>query len=183
MNRKYAGFAAFGLFTLLAGCASQELVVKIDTAPLATRDIQNGPAVTVEVTDIRKATNQERTTIGGMSMGRVILKPPEQELIRQIVQAKAEDAFARHDTAAPRVVLCGIRAFQITTPATMLYWDVTARIELVLRVHDHDRVVSGSATERTYVWPSEEMIQRVTKSALDQVGQETGRALDALVAE
>lgn len=184
MNRKYAGYAAFWLFALLAGCASEELVVNIDTAPLATSNTQNSRAVTVEVTDIRKATHQERTTLGGMPLGRVALKPPEQELIRRIVQARAEEAFARHGTAAPRVVLCGIREFRITTPATLLYWDVAVRIELVLRVRGHDRVVSGTATERTHVWwPTEEMIQRVTQSALAQVSQETGRALDELVAE
>lgn len=183
MKRRQVGFAALGLFALLAGCASPEIVVNIDAIPAATQHASNEQAVKVEITDIRKASNQERTTIGGVSMGKVILKPPEDELIRLLVQAKADEAFARHPAAAPRLVLCGIREFQVSTPATLLYWDVNTKIELVLRVHDRDRVVSGSATERTYVWPSQEIIQRVTQAALNQVSQETGQALAELLAE
>ncbi len=183
MERRQVGFAALGLFAFLAGCASPEVVVNVDAVPAASQHEPNGQAVKVEITDIRKATNQERTTIGGVSMGKVILKPPEEELVRQLVQAKADEAFARHPKAAPRIVLCGIREFQVSTPATLLYWDVNAKIELVLRVHDRDRIVSGSATERTYVWPSQEIIRRVTQAALNRVSQETGQALAGLLAE
>jgi hypothetical protein len=52
----------------------------------------------------------------------------------------------------------------------------------VLRVHGQDRIVSGKAAERTFVWPSQAMIARVTDEALRQVGDDAERALAELLA-
>ena len=77
---------------------------------------------------------------------------------------------------------CSIRIFDIKTPATLLYWDVNTTIELVLRVGNQDRIVTGTATERTYIWPSQEIIERVTTEALKQVSAKAERALIDLFA-
>lgn len=170
------------LAALLGGCATSNVVVPIDAAQIVPQAAAPARRAAVEVSDIRKEARLERTTIGGISMGRITLEPPAGELVRTIIQAKAEQVLASRGTAELQTVLCGIRTFEIATPATPLYWDVKANVELVLRVHGQDRTVSGTATERTFVWPSEALIQRVTTEALRKVGDEAERALAELFA-
>jgi hypothetical protein len=102
--------------------------------------------------------------------------------VRAVVESAADEALARQGATEAQTVLCGIRVFEVTTPATALYWDVQATIELVLRVRGQDRPVSGAATERTFTWPSTEIIGRVTAAALRQVGAESERVLAELFA-
>lgn len=103
-------------------------------------------------------------------------------MIGAVVEAKADQVLASRGVTEAQTVQCGIRTFEIATSATPLYWDVNAKIELVLRVHGQDRTVSGMATERTYVWPSEALIQRVTTEALRKLGAESENALAELFA-
>ncbi|HSO09053.1 MAG TPA: hypothetical protein VLR45_03635 [Desulfoprunum sp.] len=63
------------------------------------------------------------------------------------------------------------------THYSKLHFDFELAIELVLRVGDQERVITGAATERTYIWASQEMIERVTTKALQQVSAEAERAL------
>lgn len=165
------------------GRAMSDVDITVDLAKLAPERPAAPKLAKVEVSDIRKAVNQERTTIGGISMGRITLQPPEADLVRALVEAEADTALAKlGKDAPPETIYCGIREFQVETPATMLYWDVTARIELVLRVGAQDRPVSAKATERTFVWPSQEMIQRVTEKALIEAAAQAGKALAELLA-
>lgn len=156
------------------------VIVPIDSTPALSKG-EAGQRVNVSVYDIRKDVRMERTGLGGVSMGMITLQPPITELVRIVIEDKAKGTLAYRDGVAPPAVLCGIRIFDVTTPATLLYWNVTARIELVLRVGEQDRTISGTATERTFVWPSEDIIKRTTKNALDQVGNEAERALVELM--
>jgi hypothetical protein len=174
--------ALAALVALLGGCAASTVVVPIDTAQIAPHGEGASGRVRVQVTDIRKEANLERTTVGGISMGRITLQPSAEALVQAVVEAKADQVLAGLGVTEPQTVQCGIRAFEVATPATPLYWDVNVRIELVLRVHGQDRIVSGMATERTYVWPSEALIQRVTTEALRKLGAESENALAELFA-
>jgi hypothetical protein len=169
---------------LLVGCATSTSNVEVSINVLQA--VPHGKAAPrgaqVQVTDIRKDAHLERTTIGGVSMGRINLKPPEIELVQKLVEMKADEVLLRRGETEPQTVFCGIRVFMIATPATVVYWDINTTIELVMRVRGQDRTISGTATERTFVWPSDEMIQRVTTEALRQSGEETGRALTELFA-
>jgi hypothetical protein len=172
------------VIVLLAGCATappEGVPVKIDTVAIVGRTSEAPPRSKVEVTDIRREAAMERTALG-VSLGKIDLQPPAQELVRAVVQAKADEVIARQGTADPQTVLAGIRAFDVTTPSTPLYWDIEAKIELVLRVRGRDRVVVASATDRTFVWPSQELIAGVTTEALKRLAAETERALGELVA-
>jgi len=156
--------AVLCLVVLLAGCASEALV-SIDAAKLVPRADQTPQRAKVRVTDIRREVTLERTAYGGGSLGRIALQPPTQELVTLLVKATADEVLAQRGITEPQTVLCGIRTFDIATPATPFYCDVNVKIVLVLRVRGQDRTVSGWATERTFVWPSEEMITRVTTAA------------------
>ncbi len=191
MRAWHLAVMACSLFVLaLGGCAGENgdmarsFIVPVDLAALAPRDVAQAQRAEVKVTDIRHEGSFERTSLGGLSMGGFTLDPPEAEIIRAMVAQRADLLLSKHAVpgSGPAVVLCGIRVFKISTPATLLYWDVTARIELVLRVGGRDRVVSGAATERTYVWPRQDMIRSVTQAALHSVGVEIDAALADLLA-
>ncbi len=171
---------------LLAGCATdddlQHVTVEIREAELGWSEAVDPSRVRVDVVDIRERPTQERTTIGDVSLGSIVFRPREAELVRRMVQAKAELVLAQHPVRdAPVQIWVGMREFQVVTPATMLYWDVTARVALVLRVQHQDRSAGGVATERTFVWPGRAMIERVTAKALQQTAKETETALRELL--
>ncbi|MBS1147922.1 MAG: hypothetical protein H6R08_2098 [Proteobacteria bacterium] len=182
LNHLFDRVTLVALATLLGACSTADVVVPIDTAQIVSSKQDAYRSVQVQVTDIRREANLERTTIGGVSMGRITLKPPAPELVQAVVEASAYKALASRSVAEPQTVLCGIRVFEIATPATPLYWDINAKIELVLRVRGQDRTVSGTATERTFVWPTEALIERVTTEALRQVSAESEQALETLFA-
>lgn len=167
----------------LSACGGvSDIRVPLDAERISARAPDLPQYARVEVTDIRKHARLERTTIGDVSMGRVTLDPPETELVRTIVAAKADALLtAKPAGQPPQLIRCGIRVFDIVTPATALYWDVTARIEIVLRVAGRDRTISGLAVERTYVWPSEEIIDRVTRDALRKVAAAVENVLPELL--
>lgn len=188
MNRLVVIAASVGL---LAGCASpgekvavsnEKIAVSIDTAQVVNRAAEAPRRAKVELIDIRREATMERTTIGGVSMGRIDLKPPVLDLVRAVVQSKADEVIAREGIAEPPTVLCGIRVFDITTPATLVFWDINTKIEIILRLRGQDGAATGSATDRTFVWPTEALISRVTTEALKRLATDTDRALTALFA-
>ncbi len=167
---------------LLAACVTpgEKVAVSIDTKEIVGRAAESPRRARVEVTDIRESAEMERTALG-VSLGQIDLRPPAPELVRAIVQAKADEVVAREGIADPPIVLVGIRVFDIATPSTPIYWDINTRIEIVLRVRGQDRVVTAAATDRTFVWPSEELISRVTTEALKSLAADTERVLTALM--
>jgi hypothetical protein len=170
------------LVFIVAGCASQskEIAVSINTAQIVGRAAEAPRRVKVEVTDIRKKVTLE-LTFGSYSMGWIELRPSALELVRAVVQAKADEVVARQGITDPQTVLCGIRVFDIATPANPFYLDIIAKIEIVLRVRRQERTATASATDRA-LYPSEELISSVTTEALESLAAETDRALTALFA-
>ena len=159
-----------------------DLVVTIDGGQAGLSKIEATRHAKLLVNDLRKGVKLERTSLGGMSMGKITLQPPVPELIQLALEAKLDAVLERAGITDPQIVHCSIRIFDIKTPMTLLYWDVNTTIELVLRVGNQDRIVTGTATERTYIWPSQEMIERVTIEALQQVSAKAERALIDLFA-
>jgi hypothetical protein len=133
LTRTHDRVALAALVTLFGGCAAPNVVVPIDTAQIAPHVKDTSSRVQVQVIDIRREANLERTTIGGISMGRITLQPPAEELVQAVVEAKADQVLASRGVTEPQTVQCGIRTFEVATPAAPLYWDVNAKIELVLR--------------------------------------------------
>ena len=53
---------------------------------------------------------------------------------------------------------------------------------MILRARGQARTVSASTTERTWLWPSEDIIGRVVREALRQAGEGIDRTLRELLA-
>lgn len=78
------------------------------------------------------------------------------------------------DSGAQLGVEAQLRRFQVTTSATAPYWDIDGTIELDLTVtaqttrYDVHYVVT--CTDRTYLWPSEEIIGKVVSACIGSMG-------------
>jgi len=153
--------------------------VHIVLAP-AVRDSSPGGHTRVVVTDSRSETVFRRTTLFDIHMSHIELYPPVPELVRRMVEVQADRLLASRSGDSPETVECNITAFDIRTPASLLYWDVETRIELILRVRGGTRSVSAAASERTFIWPSQEIIARTVREALHQAEERTGQALRGL---
>ena len=136
----------------------------------------------VLVTDSRNETEFRRTTIRDTRMSRIDLYPTVPEVVRRMVETSAARLLATEAEQPPETIACEIAVFDIGTPATMMYWDVETRVELSLRAHGRARTVRAAASERTWLWPSEDIIGRVVREALRQVGEGIDQALRDLLA-
>jgi hypothetical protein len=161
--------------------AVSDITVRVEPMTFAAHALAMPPLAKVEVSDIRQRVHSERTTIGGVSMGRIVFKPDELEIVRALVQAKADEALLRRKPRSVPTIHVGVREFGVLTPATALYWDVTAKVDLVLRVGTQDRMVSVAKTERTYWWPSGKLVQGVTNEALRLLAAEAEKAIAELL--
>jgi hypothetical protein len=136
----------------------------------------------VLVTDSRSETMFRQTTISDTHMSHIELYPPVPELVRRMVEAQADRVLASQAENPPETIECDIAVFDIRTPATMLYWDVETRIELSLRARGDARTVSAAVSERTFLWPSQDIIARVVREVLRQAEERTGQELRELLA-
>lgn len=68
-----------------------------------------------------------------------------------------------------------LQKFRVETPASMLYWDITAEIEIKLLVNGPSqepatiRVYTSEQKERTYVWPSAGLIEKVVSASVADI--------------
>ena len=174
------------IVVLLAGCAGGgpggPVVVSIDVTKLVPVRPSTPRVAKIELRDLRKPGAMERTTVGNVQLGAILLSPPEGELVRALLEGKADEVLARQGrTQAPETIHAEIREFQVLTPATALYWDVVTRIELRLQVGADQRMVSARGSERTYSWPGEDVIRRSVMQALEQAAAESEKALEELL--
>ncbi len=174
---------AFAVILGFTGCAAESIRIEIDPYSITPGPPIERSSTQVEVTDIREHQEMARTAMG-VHLSDVTLKPDAEEIIRILVQGRLDQFVAQNPgTSLPGRIIVGIRTFDIATPSTALYWDVTASIEIVVRINATDYDVKGSATDRTYVWPSQEMMTRVTNEALRNVSTDLGAVLVAHFAQ
>lgn len=139
--------------------------------------------VRVAAVDRRANVVMERVFNGTTPMSDVVLQPGAADLIASIVTAKLREAVAAQPSGtSPPPVTCELTEFSITTPGTILYWDVTTDIAITLRVGNQQRAVTAHTVARTYWWPSEALIKDVTVEALKLIAKGSGTALGELVA-
>jgi hypothetical protein len=108
-------------------------------------------------------------------MGEVYAERPVFEIVRDAVQTE----FVRNGHLAvgdnEYVSIRGeIRAFSVGTSVTLLYWDVIGHVSFTLEARKAVEAspvtlgpFEGKRVERTYVYPSAEIMERVTGGSLD----------------
>lgn len=125
--------------------------------------VQSAQRVTVEIRDLRApgVAASTRQAAFGTPMGNVIFDPPE----RKLVQNALEVALSQQSQLTGPY-FCEILEFGVNTNTTPIYWDVVGVVRLKLKHDEHD--LSGSYTERTYLWPGEEILGRVMQESLQK---------------
>ena len=113
----------------------------------------------------------ERKTIGNLSMGTVIVRPPPGDLIRQAFAAELEAAGHRQRDHHAAVSVSGVvKRFRLRTDPTLLYWDVVVdgvvSVTVATRIGERSRDYSTTCSERTYKEPRQEVIARVVSACI-----------------
>ncbi len=118
----------------------------------------------------------ERTTLGNISLGMIEIQPPPAEALSQVLKAElAAVGFASTTDESAARVEGKVTKFLVTTPATALYWDINGVVELELdaqgrSARKHEGRYTASCTDRTFVFPSDDLIGSVVTSCLKEIG-------------
>jgi uncharacterized lipoprotein YajG len=176
----------FALLSTLGACAGPQNVL-VDLQPYerqgGTPANPGGSAVTVRVEPVRDARGDavgsligERTTIGDISMGSIELNPLPTDLMARLLRTElTQMGYSVVSSAAQFTIGAQLRKFKVVTPATVVYWDINGTIELELTAaaqdgKRHEARYAATCTDRTYVYPSQELIRNVVSACVGSIG-------------
>ena len=171
---------------LLSACATGPGNVVVSLQP----DLGQPPAkpaapktITIRIDPVKDARADavggligERTGLGNMAMGSIELQPRPTEVIGRLLKSElTQMGYSVVDSGAQVAVGTQLLKFQIATPATAVYWDINGAIEFALVAtagseKKHDARYAATCTDRTYVWPSEEVIGKVIAECIGSIG-------------
>lgn len=186
MNGRNAVMVVIALFVscLLLGCGGTS-TLKLGDRPSDGKKslLSSVPSRKIKVLPFsdKRTPPMESIKIGsreaamGVPMGEVYSNRPVFEIMRDAVQAE----FVRNGHLAvgdnESITIRGdIRSFSVGTSVTMLYWDVIGNVGFTLEAKKAGGAspvtlgpFEGRQVERTFVYPSVEIMERVTGGALD----------------
>jgi hypothetical protein len=182
----WAWSAACALLLLSGGCATgpQDVLVRLPAYLSSPERHAESTAVRAMVR-IDPVQDARRDAVGGMvgerttfgrSMGRIELDPVPTAAIGKVLHGElANMGFRAVDSGEQSKITAQLAKFEITTPGTAFYWDITGAIELDLAATGqgaarHETRYVAQCTTRTYVWPSEELILGVVSACLRDIG-------------
>jgi len=170
----------------LAACAAGPGNVLVNVQPYASQagaSQATATTATIRVDPVKDARPNavggligERTGLGNMAMGSIELQPRPTELVGQLVSAElTRMGYNVVSSNAPLSVATQLLKFEVATPASAVYWDVNGTIEVALTAaagsgKKHDARYGATCTDRTYVWPSEEIIGKVVADCMSALG-------------
>ena len=102
-----------------------------------------------------------------LPIGNIYFNPTEVNLVKSVLELELTKLMNEKNIQTKMDFSCDIIEFAVYTPATLLYWDVTGRIRLVLRQNGKEYDLFGTHTERTYVWPTETIIKKAVEESLN----------------
>jgi hypothetical protein len=175
------------LLMSVGGCAIGPQNVLVDLRPYESLRGEHGVAagapakVRIEpVKDRREDTVGsligERTTVGNIAMGNIDMHPLPTEVIAQMLRTElTQMGYSVVSSDEQFRIEAQLKTFQVLTPATALYWDINGTIELDLAVSGpnekkHEAHYTVKCTDRTYVYPSEKLIENVISTCVRDMG-------------
>jgi hypothetical protein len=158
---------AIGLIGMQVGCASN-IVVKM---PQTTDKAQTELLADVKVMDLRRpgVASSKREAAFGVPMGTVEFDPPAAQFIKQELETELTKLLTEKGIRSKRYYVADLIEFGVNTDTTPLYWDVIGRIHLLVNEGENQHDLFGTHTIRTYVWPGEEIIQKVISESMKQI--------------
>lgn len=160
-------FLAIGLIGMQVGCASN-IVVKM---PQTTDVAQTKLLADVKVMDLRQpgVASSKREAAFGVPMGTVEFDPPAAQFIKQELETELTKLLTDKGIELKRYYVADLMEFGVNTDTTPLYWDVIGRIHLLVKDGENQHDLVGTHVIRTYIWPGEEIIQKVISESLKQI--------------
>jgi len=175
--------SSFALSVFLLGCATGPSNVQVQLSPYAAPAAAGATRGVVQVEPVREARREavgrlvgQRTGLGGMSMGQVEVNPTPTSITTSVLQAELRgQGFTVSAADAPVRLSARLTRFEIQTPASTLYWDLNGSVELEIEAkrsdgRQHAGAYQTRCTDRTFTWPSEELIGKVLDSCLKDLG-------------
>lgn len=174
----------FALLAILSSGCVGNVNVKLAPPPPTTNSFQESLAE-VEVYDVRppRAFDGKREAAFGVPMGDVSFTSDVAGIVKQTLEAELSPLLKSKGILAKPRYVGELREFGVRTDATVLYWDVIGSIQVVLKMEKKQFPLSGTFTERTYVWPGEDVIRRVMQNTLGQVSGQLRASLANEMAE
>jgi len=178
-----------GVSSFLLGCPGSTRV-KVDYSPTTAKEnlLVSIPPVKIKLLNIADRREGEvqpilvghRTAAFGVSMGDVYSERPVFEIIQKAIQSEFISRGHTIVTEKEDFIIKGeIRNFWVKTDTTALYWDVIGEVSIVLEVIEPGAAsgvvlgpYSARKVERTYVNPSETIMNRLLGASLNSVIQE-----------
>jgi len=118
----------------------------------------------------------ERTAAFGVKMGDIYPNRRASQYVTETLADALRTIGHKVGPSAQGVIVEGeLLKFWVATPATALYWDVTAELELKLRISGFGqepgktRIYTSKKTERTYAWPSSGLIEKAVSASITDV--------------
>lgn len=183
--RSLAALTTFSL--MLTGCAGvvQNVLVTLPEyqAKISKDRSSISSPARIRIGPVKEARTEfvgrligKKTTIGNIYMGHIEMSPLPTELIAQLL--RSELGAAGHtitDSGEDFSIDTQLYKFRVLTPGTAIYWDVTGTVDILIRItgpggKKHEARYATTCTDRTYVWPSQEIITNVVKACGDKIG-------------
>jgi hypothetical protein len=119
----------------------------------------------------------ERKTIGNISMGLVSISPPVGRLLADMLSAELMAAGHQLTDGMAQVTITGeVLRFALRTDVTTVYWDVVVDAAVMViatgPVHRETGNYAARHMERTYVWPSGEVIARAVRACIEELARQ-----------
>jgi hypothetical protein len=155
------------MLSLLVGCGGNMTAV-IKHEPYK---VEGNLLARVNVKDVRtlEMATSKREAAFGVSMGDITFDPSETQIVKNVLEVELTKLMKEKGIQTNKYFSCDIINFDIKTPAKTLYWDVVGRIDLILKHDGKEYSLSGTHTERTYVYPSETIINKTLDESLKQI--------------
>jgi len=169
-------FVGFVLLATACATPTTNLVVNVDPLDVSGVETPNQlPIVVVE--DARTRETGESTRL---YMGIVSFEPTETALVKRELETQLQVLLEQSGFQSPQFYHCEILEFKVDTEGKAFYWDVIGSIHLRLQLSEKSLDLSGTHTERTYVWPGEEIIESVVQESLSQINDQLRSNLEGM---
>ena len=110
------------------------------------------------------------------SLGEIEMSPIPADMIKQLLTSELSVSGNTIVDSDEEFRIDGqLNKFKIVTPNTISYWDVNGEVDISLAVTSqtgkkHRSDYTATCTERTFVWPSEEILRGVIMDCLSKIG-------------
>jgi uncharacterized lipoprotein YajG len=170
----------------LAACAGPQSNLRIGMQPYAAAPGEPGAPVSgcrVRVDPVKDArTDAVGGLVGGreslgVSMGTVEMDPPPAVVMTSVLKAElASMGCEIVESGQQFQVSAQLTRFQVKTPSTATYWDVDGDVELAVVATGqgesrYEARHSATCTDRTWVWPGEDVVQGVLTACIKDIGK------------